>query len=64
MTKKKTALLALALIALVATVSATAFFIISNVIQRTANVSKANNILITVEGFPTEANLAETSLSQ
>jgi len=54
MTKKKTALLALALIALVATVSATAFFIISNVIQRTANVSKANNILITVEGFPTE----------
>lgn len=56
MNKKKIGLAALAL-ALCIGVTLGANFIISNVIHQTANVSKAPNIIITVDGFPTDIEL-------
>jgi flagellar basal body-associated protein FliL len=51
-TKKKTAILALALIALVATVSAGAYFIISNVIHKTVPVVRTDLVALELIDFP------------
>ena len=57
MTKKKTALLALALIALVATVSAVGYFTISTYIHKEASVKRITGIDITVSDFPEEIEI-------
>jgi hypothetical protein len=52
LTKKKTAIMALALIALVATVSAGAYFIISNVIHKTVPVVREPSVDLKLIDFP------------
>jgi hypothetical protein len=59
LTKKKTAILALALIALVATVSAGAYFIISNYIHREVSVKRVNGINIIVSDFPSDIEIGK-----
>lgn len=59
LTKKKTALLAFALIALAATVSATSYFIISNYIHKEATVKRVNGIEIEIYDFPTEITIGK-----
>jgi hypothetical protein len=54
LTKKKTAILALALIALVATVSAAGYFIISNYIHKEATLKRINGIEVAIVDFPEE----------
>ncbi|GAI88145.1 unnamed protein product, partial [marine sediment metagenome] len=56
MNKKKFGLAALALVLCIG-VAFGVNFIISNVVHQTANVTKDNNIVITVDGFPTDIKL-------
>jgi hypothetical protein len=51
---KKTAVLALALVALVAIVSASGYFIISNYIHKEATIKRINGIEVTIVDFPDE----------
>ncbi len=53
MNKKKIGLAVLAL-ALCIGIAFTGYFVISNVVHQTANVVRKNNIIITVDNFPTD----------